>query len=65
MRVVRILVYEGKTENIENHFSQTHVKDDGKHYGNPHGVTIKEVFRGWKQEPIIEYDALEDIENIP
>lgn len=65
MRVVRILVYEGETKDIETHFQQTFVKDDGKCYGSPHNVIVKEVFRGWKQEPLIEYDALDDIENIP
>jgi len=67
MRVIRILVYEGETKDIEKHFQQTFVKDDGKSYPymSPHTVSIKEVFRGWKQEPLIEYDALSDIENIP
>lgn len=65
MRVVRILVYEGETKDIEKHFQQTFVKDDGKCYGSPHNVTVKEVFRGWKQEPLIEYDALSDLDRFP
>ncbi len=61
MKVVRLLVYEGSEEAIEKHFQQTFVRDDGKSYGSPHNVVIKEVFRGEQKEPKVVHFEEDDI----
>jgi hypothetical protein len=58
MKIVRILICEGEEDTLKKHLSQTFVAPD-RPFERPntarHNLTIREVFRGSTQDPVVEH----------